>query len=116
MTWEALTIDVRDPSASARWWTETLGWDVASEEPDGVEVRPPDGNGASLFFVLSTEAKVGKNRLHLDLYADDQAEAVRRLVDRGAKEVDLGHSRHAGWVVLTDPDGNEFCLLEPRNG
>jgi catechol 2,3-dioxygenase-like lactoylglutathione lyase family enzyme len=114
LTWEALTIDARDPSACARWWAETLGWEVASEAPAGVEVRPLDGGGASLFFVPSGEDKITKNRLHLDLYAEDQAAAVERLEARGAERVDLGQGDAADWIVLRDPEGNEFCLLEPR--
>jgi predicted enzyme related to lactoylglutathione lyase len=114
VTWEALTIDARDPSACARWWAETLGWNVASEACTGLEVRPPDGRGPSLFFVPSGEEKITKNRLHLDLYAVDQAAAVEQLEARGAERVDIGQGVRAGWVVLRDPEGNEFCLLEPR--
>jgi catechol 2,3-dioxygenase-like lactoylglutathione lyase family enzyme len=113
LTWEALTIDARDPSACARWWAETLGWEVVFGAPAGVEVRPPHGRGASLFFVPSDDEKITKNRLHMDLYAEDQAAAVERLVARGAERVDIGQG-DADWVVLRDPEGNEFCLLEPR--
>lgn len=113
LTWEALTIDARDPSACARWWAETLGWDVVSEAA-GVEVRSPDGGMASMFFVPSTDEKITKNRLHLDLYAADQAAAVELLQARGAERVDIGQGEDAECVVLRDPEGNEFCLLEPR--
>ncbi len=116
LTWEALTIEARDPSACARWWAETLGWDVVSEASAGVEVRSPGGEMASLFFVPSADEKVTKNRLHLDLYAEDQAAAVELLQSRGAERVDIGQSEDAAWVVLRDPEGNEFCLLEPREG
>lgn len=115
LTWEALTIDAHDPAACGRWWAETLDWDVASDGPDGVEVRPPGGEGARLFFVPNRDAKVSKNRLHLDLYADDQCAAVRSLRARGAVRVDVGQGDDAGWVVLRDPEGNEFCVLEPRD-
>lgn len=112
LTWEALTIDSRDPAACARWWAESLGWDVTLESPDGVEVRSPDGGGVCLFFVPSRADKAGQNRLHLDLYADDQAIAVQRLEARGARRVDIGQPEDAEWIVLRDPEGNEFCLLE----
>lgn len=115
ITWKALTINAHDPAACGRWWAETLDWEVASDEPGGIEVRSPDGRGASLFFVPSPDTKVTKNRLHLDLYADDQTAAVKALEARGAERVDVGQGDDAGWVVLRDPEGNEFCLLEPRN-
>ncbi|MEQ3552986.1 VOC family protein [Pseudonocardia nematodicida] len=114
LSWEALTIDAHDPAACGRWWAETLGWEVASETGYGVEVRPPDGRGASLFFTPVTDAKTVKNRLHLDLYAEDQAAAVVALETRGAERADIGQEPDAACVVMRDPEGNEFCLLEPR--
>lgn len=108
VSWEALTMDARDPRACARWWAETLGWEVA---PDGLEVRPPDGRRPSLFFVPTTEDKAAKNRLHLDLRATDRAAAVELLEGRGAARVDIGQGDDAEWIVLRDPEGNEFCLL-----
>lgn len=112
--WEALTIDARDPASIARWWAQTLGWDLMDPEPAGVEVRSPDGRSSSLFFVGADEAKQAKNRLHLDLYAEDQAAAVDDLTARGATRATVGQPHDAEWVVLRDPEGNEFCLLEPR--
>lgn len=114
ITWEALTIDARDPASLARWWAQTLGWDVVDPDPAGVEVRSPDGHSSSLFFVRVDDAKPTKNRLHLDLYADDQAAAVDDLIARGATRAAVGQPDDAEWVVLQDPEGNEFCLLEPR--
>ena len=116
LSWEALTIDARDPSACAHWWAETLGWEVVSETSAGVEVRCPGSATASLFFVPVTDEKITKNRLHLDLYAEDQAAAVEQLRARGAERVDIGQGEDADCVVLRDPQGNEFCLLEPREG
>lgn len=115
VTWEALTVDSYDPAFCASWWAETLGWQVVPGGLEGIEVRPPDGRGASLFFVASPEPKSTKNRLHLDLYAEDQSAAVEALEARGAQRVDIGQGTDAGWIVLRDPEGNEFCLLEPRN-
>ncbi|PSK98797.1 hypothetical protein CLV63_10421 [Murinocardiopsis flavida] len=109
----AVTIDTREPLPLARWWAQTLGWDVMDPDPDGVEVRPSDRTSASLFFVRVGDAKRAKNRLHFDLYPEDHAAAVADLVARGATRADVGQSDDAGWVVLCDPEGNEFCLLEP---
>lgn len=112
--WEALTIDARDPLRLARWWAETLSWDVVDWLPAGVEVRQPERECASLFFVAVPEGKERKNRLHLDLYADDQDGTVAALVARGATRTDLGQSQDAAHIVMRDPEGNEFCLLDPR--
>ncbi|TQN27800.1 putative enzyme related to lactoylglutathione lyase [Haloactinospora alba] len=114
MKWEALTVDAREPRSLARWWAQTLDWDVMDPDPAGVEVRSPDRHSPSLFFVHVDDAKPAKNRLHLDLYAEDQAAAVDDLVARGATRAAVGQSDDAEWVVLRDPEGNEFCLLEPR--
>lgn len=114
LRWEALTIGAQDPVSLARWWAQTLGWDLMDPDPAGVEVRPPHGPSPSLFFVRVDEAKQATNRLHLDLYAEDQAAAVDDLLARGATRADVGQPRDADWVVLHDPEGNEFCLLEPR--
>ncbi|HEX2770986.1 MAG TPA: VOC family protein, partial [Micromonosporaceae bacterium] len=54
-----------------------------------------------------------KNRLHIDLRPEDQEAEVERLVDMGARHVDIGQ-RNVGWVVLADPEGNEFCVLSAR--
>ncbi|WP_199429158.1 VOC family protein [Qaidamihabitans albus] len=112
--WEALTIDAREPESLARWWAKTLGWVLVDPQPGGVEVRSPDGHSSSLFFVRVDDAKLSKNRLHLDLYAEDQVAAVDDLISRGATRAAVGQPDDAEWVVLRDPEGNEFCLLEPR--
>lgn len=112
--WEALTIDAREPLALARWWAQTLNWDVVDPDPGGVEVRPPDGGSPSLFFARVDDAKPAKNRLHLDLYAEAQTAAADELIARGATRADVGQPEEAECVVLCDPEGNEFCLLEPR--
>lgn len=112
--WEALTIDAEDPESLARWWAQTLNWDLMDSSPAGVEVRPSDGHGPSLFFAHVPQQPRTKNPLHLDLYATDQAAAVVDLISRGAIRADVGQPEDAEWVVMHDPEGNEFCLLEPR--
>ncbi|MFW5418090.1 VOC family protein [Nocardiopsis sp. CNT-189] len=114
IAWEALTVDAHDPPPLARWWAQTLGWELMEPVPAGVEVRPPDGRSPSLFFTRADGAKPAKNRLHLDLYAEDRAAAVDGLLARGAARADVGQPDDAACVVLRDPEGNEFCLLEPR--
>ncbi|SFM58334.1 hypothetical protein SAMN05216207_1001190 [Pseudonocardia ammonioxydans] len=112
--WEALTVDALDPSSIAQWWAQTLDWEVVDWLPAGVEVRQPERQSASLFFLSVPEAKQIKNRLHLDLYADDQSETIDALVARGAARADVGQPEDAACIVMRDPEGNEFCLLDPR--
>lgn len=109
--WEALTIDSREPDSLARWWAHTLGWETQDPSPEGVEVRSPEGNSPSLFFIRVDDPKPAKNRLHLDLHAEDQAAAVDDLLARGATRAAVGQADDAEWVVLRDPEGNEFCVL-----
>ena len=73
----------------------------------------PEGEGPHLDFLLVPEPRTGKNRLHLDLRAadGDQAAEVARLESLGARRTDVGQGPEATWVVLADPEGNEFCLL-----
>ncbi len=114
-----LVVDAADPAALARWWAEALGWTVTSVEPEEVVVEPPqpDGIGFPLVFVPVPEPKVSKNRIHLDLRSastDDQAARVARLTGLGARRVDIGQGE-VPWVVLADPEGNELCVLDPRD-
>jgi hypothetical protein len=124
--WYALVIDCKDIAAQARWWAEALGWEITYEDADEVDLRPPGepdmvrglGRVPDLVFLHVPEGKQVKNRLHIDLApwaADDHAAEVRRLEDLGATRVDVGQGPDAKWVVLADPEGNEFCVLGPRD-
>jgi hypothetical protein len=116
-----LVIDANDPPALARFWAAALGWEVAAEEDDEVDVWPsgytyPDAVALPLVFVPVPEPKTGKNRVHLDLASqspEHQAALVERLRGLGARPADVGQGE-VPWVVLADPEGNEFCVLEPR--
>ncbi|WP_285751348.1 VOC family protein [Lentzea sp. NBRC 105346] len=93
-----ITFDAADPQALAGFWSELVG--------DGVE----------LTFVLNDAPKIEKNPIHLDLAsssAQDQAAIVELALKLGAQHVDIGQG-DVPWVVLCDPEGNEFCVLEPR--
>jgi hypothetical protein len=116
---ECVVVDAADPRALARWWAEALAWVVTVEEPEEVAVEPPepDGLGVPLVFVPVADPKVGKNRVHLDLRsasADGQAALVARLAGLGARPADIGQG-DVPWVVLADPEGNELCVLDPRD-
>jgi predicted enzyme related to lactoylglutathione lyase len=117
-----LVADARDPGRLARFWSALLGWEIADETPEEIDVWPagytyPDPVAVPIVFVPVPESKTGKNRVHLDLAsrsAADQAELVSRARDLGGGPVDIGQGE-VPWVVMADPEGNEFCVLEPRD-
>jgi predicted enzyme related to lactoylglutathione lyase len=111
-------IDSADPEASARWWADALGWSVIASAPGEAEVAPAgEARVPALVFLEVPEPKTVKNRIHLDLASEDaasQAQTVERLIASGATPVDIGQ-HDVPWVVLADPDGNELCVLDPRD-
>ncbi|WP_328466556.1 VOC family protein [Actinoplanes sp. NBC_00393] len=111
--WEQVVVDAKDPARLAQWWAEALGYVIVNETPDEVEIRRTPDELPGLLFTPVTDAKVVKNRLHIDLRPDDQEAEVERLVDMGARQADIGQ-QGVGWVVLADPEGNEFCVLSSR--
>jgi predicted enzyme related to lactoylglutathione lyase len=113
LEWEQVIVDANDPAALGRWWTEALGWVIVDDDPRWFEIRPTPDRMPGLLFVPVPEAKTIKNRLHLDFRPDDRDAEVARLVDLGATCVDIGQGERS-WVVLADPEGNEFCVLSSR--
>jgi predicted enzyme related to lactoylglutathione lyase len=117
-----LVVDANDPAQLARFWASALDWQIADETPDEVDVWPagysyPDPVAVPLVFVPVPEPQTGKNRVHLDLASTSrahQSELVGRLRELGARPADIGQG-DVPWVVMTDPEGNEFCVLEPRD-
>ncbi len=109
-----ITFDARDPHLLANFWRQVLGYQLAIDEPDEVAIELPDRDELpALLFIRGPEEKAGKNRVHLDLAPDDQDAEVERLLGLGARRIDIGQ-RDVPWVVLADPEGNEFCVLTPR--
>ncbi|MEU6773626.1 VOC family protein [Streptomyces sp. NPDC046759] len=113
MEWEQVVVDAADPPALGRWWAEALGWVVVHDAADEFEIRPAPDRLPGLLFVPVPEGKTVKNRLHLDFRPDDQAAEVARLLALGARHADVGQGGQR-WVVLADPEGNEFCVLGER--
>ena len=114
----ALCIDANDPLGLARFWAEALGWQIRDETTEEIRLLPTDGTRLRLDFVPVPEPKAGPNRLHLDLTTtslDDQLGSVAKLVGLGARHIDIGQRPDEGHVVLADPEGNEFCVIEPGN-
>ena len=111
-----ITFDCRDPEAVAAFWAAVTGDEITRESQPGNDywvVGPPDGGHPRLVFVTVPEGKSIKNRVHLDLLPRDrpQSEELARLVALGARVFDDRRDvEPGGWVVLEDPEGNEFCL------
>jgi catechol 2,3-dioxygenase-like lactoylglutathione lyase family enzyme len=125
-----IVVDCHDPDAQAAFWAAALGYHVVRREDGQVEIAPwqrePPGLAEqvrqapavpTLVFVAVPEAKTVKNRLHLDLRPVGLAHAaeVERLIGLGAHRADIGQGE-VPWVVLADPEGNEFCVLGPLGG
>jgi glyoxalase superfamily protein len=113
LEWEQLIVDAKDPVALGRWWADVLGWVVVNESPEEFEIRPSADELPGLLFGLSTDVKQVKNRLHLDFRPDDQQAEVERFLQAGARHADIGQGTQP-WIVLADPEGNEFCILSSR--
>ncbi len=127
--WHSVVVDCDDIAAQSRWWAAALDWRKVYESEDEVVLVPPHAlasereiplfeRGPGLVFVPVPEGKTVKNRLHIDLAPPangDQAAEVRRLEALGARRVDVGQDPGTvSWVVMADPEGNEFCVLTAR--
>ncbi len=110
LVWEQVVVDAVDPRTLAQWWANALGWVVATDTDDEAEIRPAADVVPGLLFVPVRAARAGKNRLHLDFRPIDQQAEVARLLGLGATLADIGQG-DTPWVVLADPEGNEFCVL-----
>jgi predicted enzyme related to lactoylglutathione lyase len=113
-----IIVDSRDPRGLARFWGEVLGWPVTDDDR-GLSWISASGDHTArplIVFVPVAERKMVKNRLHLDVNPSgvDQEEELERLLALGATRADVGQSDDVPWVVLADPEGNEFCLLARR--
>lgn len=111
--WEQVIVDAVDPARLGRWWAEALGWEVTFSSSEEFEIRQAADRLPGILFVPAKEAKQSKNRLHLDFRPDDQEAEVARFLRLGAHRVDIGQGAQT-WVVLADPEGNEFCILAER--
>jgi catechol 2,3-dioxygenase-like lactoylglutathione lyase family enzyme len=103
-----IVVDAHDLPGLARFWTQALGWKVLSERENeiviGTDVNAPVG----MCFMPVSDPKTVKNRVHLDLTSSD------RLLALGARRVDIGQTGAESWTVLADPEGNEFCVVRPK--
>ena len=108
-----IAIDAVQPRVVADFWCKVLGWQVVEEDESGISIAETDGSWPTIDVLAVPEKKTVKNRLHLDLRADGMTttEELERLVGLGARPIDIGQGADVSWVVLSDPEGNEFCLL-----
>jgi len=113
LNWEEVVVDCRDFRMLGHWWADALSWTIVFENDREIELQNPDGSHPTILFADVPERKSIKNRLHFDFVPDDQAAEVERLVGMGATPVDIGQD-DTPWVVLADPEGNEFCVLKER--
>lgn len=110
LEWEQVVVAAADPVMLGGWWREALGWVVVDDDPGAFEIRPHADQVPGLLFLPVADQKRAKNRLHLDFRPVDQHAEVERLLALGATRIDVGQGE-VSWVVLADPEGNEFCVL-----
>lgn len=114
-----ITIDADDPRKLAEFWEQVLDYKRTYESGQGddeieIVISPKDGKGDDILFGEVHDDKKAKNRIHLDLKPTDQDAEVERVLALGATRADIGQGETT-WVVLADPEGNEFCILRPRD-
>ncbi|MFI7542676.1 VOC family protein [Actinoplanes sp. NPDC049599] len=114
----ALCFAASDPRQLAGFWSGVLGWATAGEPHGAVALLPADDTGFRLRFLPGAGPKTVPNRIHFDLTSaslEEQKETVARALGLGARHIDVGQLPEDEHVVLADPDGNEFCVIEPGN-
>ena len=115
---DALCIDAHDPRLLARFWAGVLDWEPDARAGDDIALLPNDDTGFRLRFVQTREPKRGQNPIHLDLTStsiEHQQQTVARALELGGRHIDIGQLPDEEHVVLADPEGNEFCVIEPGN-
>jgi predicted enzyme related to lactoylglutathione lyase len=110
-------MDAHDLPGLARFWTQALGWRVLSEREREIVIGPDVTAQVGICFMPVTDAKTVKNRVHVDLttIAADRDQEIERLIALGARRVEVGQTGEESWTVLADPEGNEFCVLRPKD-
>ena len=116
----ALTFDANDPAALARFWAGVLGREliVDPDDPDVVVLLPSDDTEFRIEFAPTQEPKTGPNQMHFDMASqspEEQQATVARALELGGRHIDIGQGPDADHVVMADPEGNEFCVIEAGN-
>ena len=114
----ALSCDAHDPHLLAHFWAGLLGREMADDPHDGIALLPSDETEFRIRFLSTEEPRVGPNQVHLHLTStslDDQQSTVDRTLSLGGRHIDVGQLPEEEHVVLADPEGNAFCVIEPGN-
>jgi predicted enzyme related to lactoylglutathione lyase len=114
----AFCFGAEDAPRLARFWAEVLGWETVDDPDDVIALLPGDDTGFRIRFRSTQEPKAMQNQMHFDLTSkspEDQQQTVARSLRLGARHIDIGQRPEEGHVVLADPEGNEFCVIEPGN-
>jgi predicted enzyme related to lactoylglutathione lyase len=111
-----IVIDTHDLPMLARFWTQALGWQVLSKREAEIIIGTDDNAPVGICFMPVTEVKIVKNRVHIDITtsAEDRDAEIERLIELGARRADIGQTGKESWTVLADPEGNEFCVIRPK--
>jgi predicted enzyme related to lactoylglutathione lyase len=111
-----IVIDAHDLPGLARFWTRALGWKILSEREREIVIGTDENAPVGICFMPAADPKMVKNRVHLDLTssAADRLQEIDRLLALGARRVDIGQTGAESWTVLADPEGNEFCVVRPK--
>jgi len=111
-----IVIDAHDLPTLARFWTQALGWKVLSEREREIIIGTDENAPVGICFMPVTDQKIVKNRVHLDITteAQDRDQEIDRLIGLGAQRADIGQTGKESWTVLADPEGNEFCVIRPK--
>ena len=111
-----IVIDTHDLPRLAQFWTQALGWKVLSEREGEIVIGTDENAPVGICFMPVTDRKTVKNRVHLDITtaAEDRDQEIERLLALGARRADIGQTGTESWTVLADPEGNEFCVIRPK--
>jgi hypothetical protein len=115
-----IVIDAHGLAGLARFWSQALDWPILSQREREVVIGPSDDAPVGICFMPTPDDKVVKNRVHLDLNpgpdpsADEREAEIERLIALGARRVDVGQRGDETWMVLADPEGNEFCVVRSK--
>ncbi len=111
-----IVVDAHDLPMLARFWTQALGWKVLSEREREIVIGVGENAPIGMCFMPVTDPKTVKNRVHLDLTttAQDRDQEIERLLALGARRAGIGQTGEESWTVLADPEGNEFCVIRPK--
>jgi len=111
-----IVVDAHDLPRLARFWTQALGWKILSEREREIVIGTDENAPVGMCFMPVTDRKIVKNRVHLDITtaAEDRDQEIERLLALGARRADIGQTGAESWTVLADPEGNEFCVIRPK--